>query len=149
MNKGIQDSTIDFLIDQEGARDVVYKDSGGADTVGVGHLIILPGDAHYFGRTLSAKEISDLLLRDLVPFEETLKKVVKVKLNQNQHDALISLMFNIGKGAFSSSTLVKYINAGRGKSDIIPAWKAWNHDAGKEVQALTDRRQREIDLYYR
>ncbi len=42
-----------------------------------------------------------------------------VPLNQNQFDALVSLTYNIGTGAFNKSTVVKKLNASdiRGAAD--------------------------------
>jgi lysozyme len=37
---------------------------------------------------------------------------VHVTINQNQFDALVDFAFNVGVGAFRSSTMLKYLNAG-------------------------------------
>jgi len=47
-----------------------------------------------------------ILSRDLATFQAAVSTAVKVSLNQNEFDALVSLAFNIGAGAFSKSTLM-------------------------------------------
>ena len=46
---------------------------------------------------------------------------VQMELNQNQYDALVSLVFNIGGGAFKNSTILKHLNP----SDYAAAAAAW------------------------
>lgn len=145
LNKGIQQSTIDLLKKEEGVRDVVYKDSVGKDTVGIGHLVI-PADALKFGDKISSDKINELAKKDLQTAANSVNSSIKVPLNQNQFDALVSLVYNIGIGAFQRSTLVKYINAGNSQQDITNAWLAWKNAGGKPI--LLNRRQREVDLYF-
>ena len=67
-------------------------------------------------------------------------------MNQNQFDALVSLAYNIGTGAFNKSTLVKKLNAGdiRGAAD---QFDVWINAGGKRMQGLVNRRAREKALY--
>jgi lysozyme len=66
---------------------------------------------------------------------------VKVPLTQNQFDALYSLCFNIGEGAFKKSTVVKRLNANdyKGAADAILMWN--------KPSVLEKRRKRERDLF--
>ena len=47
------------------------------------------------------------MANDLKKFESAVNNAVKIPLNQNQFDALVSLAYNIGTDAFSKSTLMK------------------------------------------
>lgn len=147
MNKGIQQSTVDFVREEEGFRNDVYKDIAGKDTVGVGHLV-LPTDGLSHGDTISNTEVDSFLKQDLKIAEAQIKKDVKVPLNQNQFDALISLVFNIGIGAFNKSTLLKFINQEKEEQDIRNAWMAWKFVKGSQSNALESRRERELELYF-
>lgn len=83
---------------------------------------------------------------DLKSFEQTVNNTVKVPLNQNQFDALVSLAYNIGTNAFSKSTLVKKLNANdiRGAADQFDVWV---NAGGKRMQGLVNRRAREKALF--
>lgn len=149
VNKGIQQSTVDFIEKLEGRKPTIYKDIAGNDTVGVGHLVVMPQDANlYDSQPLTEKQIDLLLFDDLKPFADEISKKITVPLNQNQFDALMALEFNIGKYGFDSSTLVKDINAKASKEEITNAWMAWNHIKGTVSDALTERRKKEIDLFF-
>ncbi len=75
-------------------------------------------------------------------------KGLKVPVNQHQLDALASLVYNIGVGAFSSSTLLKRINSSADRASISSAWLMWNRAGGKVLKGLTLRREREVALFY-
>ena len=79
-------------------------------------------------------------------FELTVNSSVKVPINQNQFDALVSLAFNIGGPNFAGSTLVKKLNSGdpRGAADQFPRWKFAD---GKEMRGLVRRRAAERELF--
>ena len=71
---------------------------------------------------------------------------VNIPLNQNQFDALVSLAYNIGTGAFNKSTLVKKLNAG----DILGAadqFDVWVNAGGKRMQGRVNRRAKEKALF--
>lgn len=135
-----------------------YLDSGGAPTIGIGHLmtrsermsgkIIIKGTSVAYRNGLTAQQCLDLLDQDLDPAENTVNSAVTVALNQNQFDALVSFTFNVGDSAFRSSTLLKVLNAGH--YDQVPGQLArWVHDNGKVVKGLVNRRNKEIELWNR
>ena len=92
----------------EGLRLTAYKDGGGVWTIGYGHT----GSDVREGLTIPLSEAERLLTRDLRVAEGHVNDAVKVKLTQNQFDALVSFTYNLGGGAFRSSTLLKLLNAG-------------------------------------
>jgi lysozyme len=94
---------------QGGFAPTPYKDSAGHQTIGWGHKL-QPGDA--FPQPLSADEADTLLARDLIQTGSSVAARVKVRLNQCMFDALCSLTFNIGVGAFTLSTLLAQLNSG-------------------------------------
>lgn len=79
------------------------------------------------------------MLHDLKRFEAAVSKAVQVPLNQHQFDALVSLTYNIGVGAFQRSTLVKLLNTGNYKA-ASHQFDVWVKAGGKTVQGLVNRR---------
>jgi lysozyme len=84
--------------------------------------------------------------KELAVYEDAVEKYVKVPLNQNQFDALVSFVFNCGPNALKTSTLLKRLNAG--KYAEIPAQLArWNKAGGKVWPGLTRRRAAEGAMF--
>jgi lysozyme len=133
-----------------------YLDSGGAPTIGVGHLmtrsermsgkIIIQGKAVIYRNGLTEQQCWDLLDQDLDSAEKAVNGAVTAALNQNQFDALVSFSFNVGNTAFLNSTLLKVLNAGQ--YDQVPAQlRRWVRDNGKIVKGLVNRREKEVALW--
>jgi lysozyme len=103
----ISDQGIDLLTQREGKRNDAYLDSVGLPTIGVGHT----GPEVHMGLHWTDEQVADALRADLDRFEAAVNAAT-VALTQHQFDALVSFAFNVGVGAFTSSTLLKKINAG-------------------------------------
>lgn len=140
----------------EGFKLQVYKDSAGFPTIGVGHLItkaeqasgtiLINGAAVEYAGGLTDQQTLDLLAQDVQPAEQAVNAGVTVPLNQNQFDALVSFTFNVGVGAFQSSTLLKLLN--QQQYDDVPAQLLrWTRAGGQVVQGLVNRRDNEIKLW--
>lgn len=112
------------LIAREGRRLLAYVDSVGVLTVGVGHTAMAGEPIPKKGMKITDAECDAILARDLLRYEEQVRDSVKVPLSQGEFDALVSLCFNIGTGAFSSSSVVKRLNAGnrKGAAEAILMW---------------------------
>lgn len=149
----IQQSTIDFLKHEESVRYKAYKDVAGKLTIGVGHLILPNEHTLYDTAILSNTAVDDLLRRDLVSCDYTIKNHVKVALNQNQYDALCSFIFNEGSGAFLHSHLLQYINSSAPSSVIREAFMMWDKAVVNghlvSVEGLVNRRTHEVNLYFK
>ncbi|MFL6212708.1 MAG: lysozyme [Blastocatellia bacterium] len=145
------------LLEQwEGFKLKLYKDSAGLPTIGVGHLltkseltsgkIIINGVPVKYADGLTEQQVTDLLAQDVKPASAAVTKNVKVPLNQNQFDALVSFSFNVGIAAFTGSTLLKVLN--QKQYDDVPAQLLrWTRAGGKVVQGLVNRRNNEIKLW--
>lgn len=134
---------IELIKGFEGLRLSKYQDIVGKWTIGYGHLI-LPSES--FPNPLTEKQAEDLLRKDLATSEAGVTRLVKVKLSQQQFDALVSFTFNLGVGNLQSSTLLKRLNAGdySGAADEL---LRWNKAGGKEFAGLTRRRAAERKLF--
>ncbi len=89
------------LVQEEGVRDVVYRDVAGYPTVGVGHLVS-PQDGLSVGDRVSYDRIIDFLEGDLAEAEAAITRVVgELPLFQHEYDALVDLVYNVGEGTLS------------------------------------------------
>ena len=140
-NKGV-----DLICEFEGKRLVAYDDGVGVWTIGFGTIKYPNGVRVKKGDTCTIEQAKEYMRHDLIEFEHTVNSSVKVPLNQNQFDSLVSLAYNIGSNAFKSSTLVKKLNAGdyQGAAD---QFNAWVNAGGKRMQGLVNRRDREKLLF--
>ena len=140
-NKGV-----DLICEFEGEQLVAYDDGVGVWTIGFGTIKYPNGVRVKKGDTCTLDQAKDYMRHDLIEFEHTVNSSVKVPLNQNQFDALVSLAYNIGSNAFKSSTLVKKLNAGdyQGAAD---QFNVWVNAGGKRMQGLVNRRDREKLLF--
>jgi lysozyme len=105
------------------------------------------GSNHFDASTVWSKAQCDAaFLKDMVSFENSVKKLVKVKLHQWQFDALVSFAYNCGAGNLQKSTLLKKVNA----SDFAGAAKEfakWNKGGGRVLSGLVRRRASEALLF--
>lgn len=140
-NKGV-----DLICEFEGKRLAAYDDGVGVWTIGFGTIKYPNGVRVKKGDTCTLDQAKEYMRHDLIEFEHTVNSSVKVPLNQNQFDALVSLAYNIGSNAFKSSTLVKKLNTGdyQGAAD---QFNVWVNAGGKRMQGLVNRRDREKLLF--
>jgi len=93
---------------REGVRYRAYLDTKGIPTIGVGHT----GPEVRLGLVWTADEVRIALEKDVKVCEDCINQYVAVPLEQHQFDALVSFIFNVGRGAFMRSTMLKKINQG-------------------------------------
>jgi len=125
----------------EGFRAQAYLDTGKVPTIGYGTT----HDVH-LGQVITESQGEEFLKRDVSDAEHTIDTLVKVPLTQNQFDALVCFVYNIGEGQFKSSTLLRVLNAGH--YDQVPAQLArWNKDNGRVLKGLVIRRANEAKLF--
>lgn len=137
------------LIQQfEGLRLKAYQDSVGVWTIGYGNITYLDGSKVKKGDKIT-REQADLMFKQTAnKFALEVAKLINVCLTQNQFNALVSLAYNIGIGAFKGSTLLKKVNANPNDESIRAEFKRWNRAGGKVLNGLTRRRNEEADLYF-
>lgn len=86
------------------------------------------------------------LIRDTVSACAEVSQDVTVALTDDEFDALVCLTFNIGRGAFKGSTLLKKLDAGDHQG-AAQQFLVWNKQAGKELAGLDRRRAAEKALF--
>lgn len=137
----------EFLHNEEGLRLTAYKDQIGKWTIAFGNTYMLDGSPVKEGDELTMAQANQLFAVKIKEYEATVTKGVKVALTQNQFNALVSLCYNIGTGAFSNSTLLKKVNAKAPAEDIEAQFNLWKKGGGKVLPVLVARRKREFKLY--
>lgn len=147
----------------EGFSPTCYDDGGapgvGNCTIGYGHLIHLgpttESDRARWG-TITVDAGLALLRSDTAYYSAAVAASIKVRLGiipgraQCRFDQLVSLCFNIGRGAFESSSLVAEINkrgAPRDWTTLGPLWLEWDHAGGAVVPGLLTRRRVEFQAF--
>jgi len=128
----------------EGVRLEAYLCPAGIWTIGVGHT----GGGVTKGMKITMEQAEHFLTEDLFVAEGAVRRLVEVPLKQNQFDALVSFVFNLGEGNFKKSTLLRVINSTPNDyGKITTQFLRWNKAAGKILKGLTDRREDEAKLY--
>ncbi|EKR1732350.1 TPA_asm: lysozyme [Salmonella enterica subsp. enterica serovar Madelia] len=130
---------------EEGCKLTAYPDSRGVWTIGTGHTGKVDGVAVHKGMTITQDTADRLLRDDLSWVEHCIAERVTVPLNQNQYDALCSLIFNIGANAFTGSGVRRYLNAGN-YTAAADAFLEWSR-AGSNPTILAPRRGRERAMF--
>ncbi len=137
---------VDLICSFEGKRLTAYDDGVGVWTIGFGTTVYPNGIKVKKGDTCTEAQAKAYMAHDLKKFASAVNNAVTVPLNQNQFDALVSLAYNIGTGAFSKSTLVKKLNANDYRS-AADQFDVWVNAGGKRMQGLVNRRAKEKALF--
>jgi len=137
----ISNKGTDLIRQFEGFRAHAYQDAVGVWTIGYGHTKgVTPN------MVISSAEGEQMLKDELQEYENYVNDMVTCDLNQNQFDALVSWVYNLGPANLQASTLLKVLNAGDYAG--VPAQiMRWNKAGGKVLEGLTRRRQAEADLF--
>ena len=133
---------IALLKEFEGLRLKAYQCPGGVWTIGYGHTA---GVKH--GMVISERQAEEYLKADLIAFERYLNGL-GLALNQNQFDALVSFIYNVGTGNFSSSTLLRKVRANPQDNSIMDEFLRWVYSKGRVLPGLQHRRLAEMKLYF-
>lgn len=137
----LSDNGLNLIKAFEGLRLDAYYDPGGTLTIGYGHTAGVQPGQH-----ITPQDAADLLRQDLAWAEQCVDRYVTAPITQEQYDALVSLVFNIGCGAFMQSTLLRKLNAGDYES-AAEQFGVWIKAGGKVLPGLVRRREDEEQLF--
>ena len=104
---------------------VSYRCAANKATIGYGSLKLIDGSPVTDNISITMQEAEDLLAHELVEYEGYINDLVKVPLKQNEFDALVSWVFNLGPSNLKSSTMLKVLNAGK-YQEVPEQIKRWN-----------------------
>jgi lysozyme len=132
---------LQLLKGHESCRLKAYIDTGGVPTIAWGHTRGVK-----FADTCTQAQADAWLIEDLAVAEHDVDRLVTVHLTQNQFDALVDFVYNIGGDQFASSTLLKRLNNGEYQA-AAEQFGRWIYDNGKIINGLVLRRADEKALF--
>jgi lysozyme len=97
------------------------------------------------GMRITEPEAEALLRKDVARFDAAVSAAAPTA-SQGQHDAMVSLAFNIGIGAFQRSTVLRKHKAGD-HAGAADSFGMWNKGGGRVLNGLVRRRQEEAAMY--
>ena len=134
---------IELIKKFENFRSESYKCPAGVWTIGYGHTgKVKQGDK------VTEDQATRLLEQDVEIAEKIVATLVKKPLRQQQFDALVSFVYNLGSGNFAGSTLLKKVNHNPNDLTIKNEFQRWIYSKGKPLPGLVARRQDESNLYF-
>jgi len=125
----------------EGCELKAYHCAAGVPTIGYGSTHGVTMDMQ-----ITQEEADKLLLHEMEEYEGYINDMVNVDLEQNQFDAMVSWVFNLGPANLKASTLLKVLNA-KDYEGVPAQIKRWNKAGGKVLQGLIRRREAESLLF--
>ena len=136
---------IDFIKQFEGLKLNAYLCSANVPTIGYGNTYYPNGTKVKLGDKITQNQADELLIDILKKFEAIVNRKLKVKVNQNQFNALVSHTYNTG----GSDTLFRLINNGANDTEVRTWFESRYITAnGVKLKGLIRRRKAEANLYF-
>ena len=132
---------INFIKRHEGLRLKSYQCDAGKWTIGYGHTLGVTADL-----TITNDEADHFLKLDIERCERAINRY-DLKLKQHEFDALVSFIFNVGIGAFMTSTVLMQLLMNYSNDTIVKQLGRWVYVGGRENDGLKKRRKSEIQVY--
>ncbi len=132
---------IDLIKEFEGLSLKAYLCPAGRWTIGYGHTAGVRK-----GQVITQDDAGRMLADDCHVAERALN-ALGVNFRQEQFDALVSWIFNLGTGSFSTSTLRKRILAGAADEQVADEIVRWVNAGGKPMPGLMRRRVAEANMF--
>lgn len=132
---------IELIKKFEGCKLSAYRDAVGVPTIGYGTT-----QGVTMGMTITKEKAEEFLKRDVKSIERGLNMLGK-NFKQNQFDALVSWIYNLGLGSFGKSTMKKKIMANADDIEITDQLIRWVNAGGKPLLGLKRRRVAEANMF--
>jgi lysozyme len=142
----IPPAALQLVAEFEGYRSEAYRCPAGVWTIGYGTTRWGDGRPVQPGDTITEDAARRLLKRDLADAAQAVDDLVKVELTEHQRAALISFVYNIGRGAFARSTLLARLSAGH-MTSAADEFMRWIRAGGVVLPGLVRRRSAEAKLF--
>lgn len=143
----ISKSGLEIIKEFEGFRSKPYLCSAGVATIGYGTTVYSNGTkVRLSDKPISVEEATDMLQYQCDRVYGHCVSGKAISSTQNQFDAMVSFTYNVGCGAFGSSTLLRKHNA-RDYKGAADEFLRWNKAGGKILNGLVRRRDAERKLY--
>ena len=139
----------DLIKSFEGLSLVPYKCSARISTIGYGNTYYEDlTKVQMTDKPITKQRANELFIHFADKFSFKINNLIKKPVTQNQFNSLVSIAYNIGLGAFASSTLLKLVNINPNDAVIAKEFLKWNKVNRVAVQGLTNRRIKESALYF-
>lgn len=139
----LSDTGAAIIEEFEGFSSAPYRDSVGVWTIGFGSTKgVGPSSPH-----VTRAQASVRLQREVDAEYGAAVNALHLLLNQNQFDALVSFVYNVGPGGIASTTTVGKRLRAHDWSGAANALLAWDKAGGRALPGLTRRRHVERSLF--
>lgn len=125
----------------EGCELEAYKCSANVWTIGYGRTKNVSR-----GDTCTQEQADKWLEEELPVYGAYVSDAVLVPLDQNEFDALVSWVYNLGPTNLNNSTMLKVLNDNK-KNEVPNQMRRWNKANGKVLEGLERRRLAESLLF--
>lgn len=132
----------------EGCKLTAYQDSIGVWTIGYGSTYYEDMQKVKKGDKVSQERANEIFEFVASRFARNVDDIITSKPTQNQFNAVVSLVYNIGLGNFQKSTLLKKLNKNPNDKTIKDEFLKWVNAGGRKLQGLVNRRKKEAEIYY-
>lgn len=139
---------IDIIRNAEGLRLKAYLCPAGKPTIGIGTTRYPDGHAVKLGDICTEQQAYDWCAYDMMGAAKDVDDLTTDAITQCQFDALVSFVYNFGRGNYASSTLRRLINANPNDRAIDAEFRKWNRADNKVSPGLVKRRAAESALYF-
>ena len=133
----------------EGCRLKAYKCPAAVWTIGFGNTFYENGEKVKEGDVITQQRADELAKFIIDQFAVVIAPFIKQPLTENQFSACVSLAYNIGTGGFKRSSVFKKLNVNPLDATIADSFRLWNKGGGKVLRGLVNRREAEIQLYFK
>lgn len=149
-NAGDIKNAIQLIHHFEGFYEDAYLCPAGVETIGYGTTIYPDsGNKVRLGDKITLKQAEIYLYKDLYDnYIPAIVRNVKVPLTNNQFEALVSFVYNVGETNFRKSTLLKKLN-NKDYDGASHEFDRWVYANGKRLNGLVRRRKAEKELFRR
>lgn len=138
----------DLIKKYEGYSGIAYLCPAKVPTIGWGSTMYDNGELVKLGDVISKTRAEELLNYEVNHVARKLN-ALQLGLNQNQFDAIVSFVYNIGITAFRKSTILRLISDNPNNQDIAVQFGRWVYGGGKMLPGLVKRRADEMEMYFK
>ncbi len=140
----VSQTGLDLIKHFEGLRLTAYLCPARVWTIGYGTTGVAEARP---GVTITKERAEQLLAEDVSKFGRQVWELTKdVVVSQHQFDALVAFAYNVGIGAFKTSTMLKKLRQ-KDYTGTASEFLRWTKSKGKELPGLVKRRRAESLLF--
>ncbi len=146
--KRISENGLNLIKEFEGLELEPYLCPANIPSIGYGNTYYEDGTKVTLQDEAITESRANELLENIAnkDFASVIIKSLEVPLSQNQFDALVSFVYNVGNRNFRRSTLRKKLNRGDYEG-ASREFNKWIYSGGKVLKGLKERRKLEAELF--